>query len=325
MQTEKTEISIYFLKFTAFSSALLLLRIIALIGWVGFFYCFVFASGYIGLIKPVPKLTSGLSGHKMPGWDLQSGYFWTIISVFLNMSVYFWGESLRLHGLTFPQAFPVVCKALPAQCRKFVSTLGFSMSLSQMQSWLAASGSLMLKYFSSLIIKMISWEGRSLNYQKAAQVPCMWGQTAEWYMTQKRLPRNSLCTFPQIQGRVKHFPLNPSRSSFGKSVSMLSEKEGDWVRKGSLFLCAHNAVINEVADIWSRDIPTGTTLVAAWCPWATDVWSWCWCPICPAIEADGEQQNIPQLLEIYHPGAWQGRQLKLENNVIEYFIFHKRL
>lgn len=28
--------------------------------------------------------------------------------------------------------------------------------------------------------------------------------------------------------------------------------------------------------------------------------------------------------KIYHPWAWQGRRLKLENNVIEYFIFHKR-
>jgi len=32
-----------------------------------------------------------------------------------------------------------------------------------------------------------------------------------------------------------------------------------------------------------------------------------------------------KLLEIYHPGAQRGRWLKLENNVIEYFIFHKRL
>lgn len=92
------------------------------------------------------------------------------------------------------------------------------------------------------------------------------------------------------------------------------------MRKGSLVLCAHDAVIN--ADIWSMDILTGTTLVAAW---ATDVWSWCGCPICPAIEADGEQQNIPEFLEIFLPGAHQGRQLKSENNVIEYFIFHKRL
>lgn len=102
-----------------FSSAILKNHGFNLLGWV--FYCLAFAIGYIGLIQPVPKLTSGLSGQKNARWELQSRYFWTVISVFLNMSVYFQGESLMLHGLIFPKAFPVVSKALPAQCRRFVA------------------------------------------------------------------------------------------------------------------------------------------------------------------------------------------------------------
>lgn len=195
-----------------------------------------------------------------------------------------------------------------------------------MQSLLAAPSSLMPKYFSSLIIKVIPWEGAWTTRKGCPSAMCV---------------GTNCRVMPDPKETAKKFPLHISTNSrYSEAFSlkpkhiliwqvsfvlMLAEKEREWLRKESLFLCAHNAVINEVADIWSMDIPTGTTLVAAWCPWATDVWSWCWCPICPAIEADGEQQNIPKLLELYHPGAQRGRQLKLENNVIEYFIFHERL
>lgn len=91
------------------------------------------------------------------------------------------------------------------------------------------------------------------------------------------------------------------------SIDVNQEEEGVRVEKGRLFLCDHDVFVSEAVEIWSMDVPTGLPLVAAWCPWATDVWSWCWCPICPAIEADGEQLNISELLEVYHPRAQQGR------------------
>lgn len=76
-----------------FSSGILKKHDFNLLGFFCFiFNCLAFSIGYIGLIKPVPKLTSGLSGHKIPGWDLQSRYFWTDISFFLNMRVYFGGN-----------------------------------------------------------------------------------------------------------------------------------------------------------------------------------------------------------------------------------------
>lgn len=70
-----------------FSSAILKNHGFNLLGWV--FYCLAFAIGYIGLIQPVPKLTSGLSGHKMPDESCKvdiseqlSVSFWTWVCIF---------------------------------------------------------------------------------------------------------------------------------------------------------------------------------------------------------------------------------------------------
>lgn len=58
-------------------------------------------------------------------------------------------------------------------------------------------------------------------------------------------------------------------------IDVNQEEEGVCVGRGRLFLCARDVFVSEAVEIWSMDVPTGLTLVAAWCPWATDVWSWC--------------------------------------------------
>lgn len=48
------------------------------------------------------------------------------------------------------------------------------------------------------------------------------------------------------------------------------------------------------------------------------------CQVCQAIKADGESDSATELWKIDHLRAQLGKCLKLENNVIEYLIYHQR-